>query len=72
MSWPPFTITGKPRAGSGVRQGVPGTIRRSDGTTHVTYDGHPLYYFADDTGVGAAKGEGSKASGEHLRKQDRH
>ena len=62
-AWPPVTVTGTPRAGSGVSQALLGTIKRPDGTTQVTYNGHPLYYYAGDTGAGAAKGQGSKAFG---------
>ena len=62
-AWPPVTATGTPRAGSGVNQALLGTIKRPDGTTQVTYNGHPLYYFAGDTGTGTAKGQGSKAFG---------
>jgi predicted lipoprotein with Yx(FWY)xxD motif len=57
-AWPPVTATGTPRAGSGVNQALLGTIKRPDGTAQVTYNGHPLYYFAGDTGTGTAKGRG--------------
>jgi predicted lipoprotein with Yx(FWY)xxD motif len=40
-----------------------GTITRPDGTTQVTYKGHPLYYFIKDKDSGDAYGQGSKAFG---------
>jgi hypothetical protein len=41
-----------------------GTIKRSDGTTQVTYNKHPLYTFVGDAGKrGATKGEGLDAFG---------
>lgn len=62
-AWPPDTATGTPQAGSGINQALLGTIKRPGGTTQVTYNGHPLYYFAADTSSGVAKGQGSKAFG---------
>jgi len=62
-TWPPVITTGMPMAGSGVEQSLLGTTKRSDGTVQVTYNGHPLYYFAADTGAGTAKGQGSKEFG---------
>jgi predicted lipoprotein with Yx(FWY)xxD motif len=62
-TWPPVITTGMPMAGSGVEQSLLGTTKRSDGTEQVTYNGHPLYYFAADTGAGMAKGQGSKEFG---------
>jgi predicted lipoprotein with Yx(FWY)xxD motif len=37
-----------PAAGPGVT-GKLGTIKRSDGATQATYDGHPLYTYIPDT-----------------------
>jgi predicted lipoprotein with Yx(FWY)xxD motif len=62
-TWPAVTASGTPMAGNGVDQSLLGTTKRSDGTEQVTYNGHPLYYFAADTSAGMAKGQGSKAFG---------
>ncbi len=62
-AWPPDTVTGTPRAGSGVSRVLLGTVKRSDGTTQVTYKHHPLYYFAGDMSAGTANGQGSTAFG---------
>ncbi|MCS6963729.1 hypothetical protein [Thermoflexus sp.] len=56
--WPPFLTSGKPIAGAGVKAALLGTIRRKDGTTQVTYNGHPLYYFSGDTKPGDTHGQG--------------
>jgi predicted lipoprotein with Yx(FWY)xxD motif len=61
--WPPDIVTGTPSAGSGVNQALLGTVTRSDGTTQVTYNHHPLYYYAGDTGAGTANGQGSTSFG---------
>jgi predicted lipoprotein with Yx(FWY)xxD motif len=57
--WPP--VQG-PATASGVK-GTFGTIKRSDGSTQATFDGHPLYTFAADTAPGQAKGNGLNAQG---------
>lgn len=62
-AWPPVTLTGTPKAGMGVSQALLGTIKRSDGTVQVTYNGHPLYYFTADTAAGIAHGQAVKAFG---------
>jgi predicted lipoprotein with Yx(FWY)xxD motif len=47
-AWPPVVTEGNPQAGSGAQAGLLGTTERDDGSTQVTYDGHPLYYYVDD------------------------
>ena len=54
-TWPPLTVTGTPTAGAGVT-GKLATITRDDGTTQVTYNGLPLYFFSGDTAPGDGKG----------------
>jgi predicted lipoprotein with Yx(FWY)xxD motif len=61
--WPPLTASGMPTAGSGLDQSLLGTIKRADGTTQVTYNGHPLYHYEGDTGPGTAKGQDVDAFG---------
>ena len=48
-AWPPVLTKGKPKAGKGVKQSLLGTTRRSNGKLQVTYAGHPLYYYVDDS-----------------------
>lgn len=58
--WPP--LHGPATAGHGVT-GKLGTIKRSDGSTQVTYNGHPVYTYVGDTAPGQAHGNGLKLSG---------
>jgi predicted lipoprotein with Yx(FWY)xxD motif len=62
-AWPPVTATGTVTAAGSAKASDLGTITRSDGTKQVTYDGHPLYYFAGDSGPGTATGQGSDSFG---------
>ena len=45
-------------AGEGVDATLLGTITRDDGSTQVTYNGWPLYYFQDDAAAGDTNGQG--------------
>jgi len=49
VAWPPYLTDGKPVAGQGLDQKRIGTTQRTDGTTQVTYRGHPLYFYVHDT-----------------------
>jgi predicted lipoprotein with Yx(FWY)xxD motif len=55
--WPPLLTTGTPTAGTGVTASMLGTTTRTDGTTQVTYNGWPLYYYASDKAAGDTTGE---------------
>jgi predicted lipoprotein with Yx(FWY)xxD motif len=61
--WPPVTTSGGPSATGAASSADLGTITRSDGTTQVTYKGHPLYFFAKDKDSGDAYGQGVKGFG---------
>jgi len=52
-TWPPLKAMGTPRA-EGAAQ--PALLGAEDG--QVTYNGHPLYYYAGDSGAGQTSGEG--------------
>jgi predicted lipoprotein with Yx(FWY)xxD motif len=56
--WPPLSTTGKGAAGDGLPAGKLRSTKRSDGTTQLTYAGHPLYTYAGDGKPGDVKGQG--------------
>ena len=63
-AWPPVLTSGKPKAAGSAVASRLGTTKRSDGTTQVTYAGHPLYLFImDKNKPGSTKGEGIDAFG---------
>jgi predicted lipoprotein with Yx(FWY)xxD motif len=62
-AWPVDQSSGTPKAGSGVKASMLGTIKRGDNTTQVTYNQHPLYYFQGDSGAGQQNGQGVDAFG---------
>lgn len=53
-AWPPVLTEGAPTARGQVDSGLLGNTPRRDGTTQVTYNGHPLYYYAHE-GPGEVK-----------------
>ena len=56
--WPPITMSGTATAGSGVSAKLIGTTMRPDGSSQVTYAGHPLYWYEGDSDPGDTHGEG--------------
>jgi len=61
--WAPYTTSGSPRATGGAQQSMLSTTSRSDGSTQVTYAGHPLYYYQHDKSAGDMQGQGSNEFG---------
>ena len=62
-AWPPLLAHGNPKAVSGANASLLGTTTRSEGTSQVTYNGHPLYLFVMDQKPGETKGQGLTAFG---------
>jgi predicted lipoprotein with Yx(FWY)xxD motif len=48
-AWPPLLTDGPPTVGADLDPALVGTTVRTDGTTQVTYNGHPLYYYRGDS-----------------------
>jgi predicted lipoprotein with Yx(FWY)xxD motif len=57
-TWPAITTNGAPVAGDGVDASLLGTTTRDDGTTQVTYAGHPIYRYSGDEAAGDTNGQG--------------
>jgi predicted lipoprotein with Yx(FWY)xxD motif len=58
--WPP--VTGTAAASPGL-PGRVGTIKRTDGSEQLTYNGHPLYTYIADTAPGQARGNNINLNG---------
>ena len=56
-TWPPLSGS-LPSLGTGLNASDFGTITRADGTTQISFHGHPLYYYSGDQAPGDTKGQG--------------
>ncbi|MER7722348.1 hypothetical protein [Streptomyces sp. NPDC096323] len=56
-AWPPLRSKGDAKAGKGVTQKLLAITKRSGGDQQVTYNGHPLYYYAGDKKPGRTNGQ---------------
>lgn len=66
-AWPPYLVRRKPRAASGAKSSLVGTVRRADGRLQATYAGHPLYYYVGDRKPGQILCEGVSEFGGFWR-----
>jgi predicted lipoprotein with Yx(FWY)xxD motif len=60
VQWPPYLLpagVSAPKAGPGVDAALLGTAPRTDGTTQITYNGWPLYFWPPDKVPGTAIGQ---------------
>jgi predicted lipoprotein with Yx(FWY)xxD motif len=55
--WPIFYANGKTVANTGIKAELIGSTQRKDGTTQVTYNGWPLYYWKNDKNPGDTTGQ---------------
>jgi len=58
QAWPPLLTSGAPKTGSGAKKNLLSTSKRSGGKKQVTYNGHPLYFYAGDSKPGQTTGQG--------------
>jgi predicted lipoprotein with Yx(FWY)xxD motif len=72
--WPPVLTSGQPGVAATINAAVVGTQRLASGLLQVTYNGHPLYLYGDETPVMKAgnivivgNGNGKKAGGGTFR-----
>jgi predicted lipoprotein with Yx(FWY)xxD motif len=57
-TWPALTTKDSATAGGGADDSKLGTTMRDDGTTQVTYAGHPVYLYSGDSAAGDTNGQG--------------
>lgn len=56
-AWPPVLVAGQPTVGEGIDAALLGTTQRKDGTSQLTYNGWPLYYYFEDQAPGDVTGQ---------------
>lgn len=56
--WPPLVVDGEAAVEGGADESLLGTTERDDGSTQVTYNDWPLYYWAGDSAPGDVNGQG--------------
>jgi predicted lipoprotein with Yx(FWY)xxD motif len=57
FQWPPLIKNGAITLGRGVNRSLIGTLKRPDGSTQISYDGHPLYTYNNDVKPGMITGQ---------------
>ncbi|MCH7230357.1 hypothetical protein L0U85_05725 [Glycomyces sp. L485] len=57
-AWPPLTGEGDASVAEGLDESLVGSVERDDGSMQVTYNSHPLYYWANDVAPGDVTGQG--------------
>lgn len=55
--WPPVPATSTPHTAGGASVNRLGSLQRTGGGSQLTYQGHPLYYYAGDSKPGDTGGQ---------------
>jgi predicted lipoprotein with Yx(FWY)xxD motif len=63
FQWPPLVTSGPVRVGKGIDRSLVGTLRRPDGSTQLSYGGHPLYTYNGDVAPGVVMGQAVNQDG---------
>jgi predicted lipoprotein with Yx(FWY)xxD motif len=63
FQWPPLVTSGAVRVGRGVDRSLVGTLHRADGSTQLSYGGHPLYTYNGDVSPGVVMGQAINQDG---------
>ena len=63
FQWPPLLQSGPIRVGPGVNRSLVGTLKRADGSTQLSYGGHPLYTYNLDVQPGLITGQAIDQNG---------
>jgi predicted lipoprotein with Yx(FWY)xxD motif len=57
FQWPPLVKSGPIEVGQGLNTALVGTLARPDGSTQISYGGHPLYTYNMDVTPGMVTGQ---------------
>ena len=55
VAWPPLLAPSGAASAPGLDEALIATVARNDGSLQLTYNGHPLYYYAGDHSAGEIK-----------------
>jgi predicted lipoprotein with Yx(FWY)xxD motif len=63
FGWPPLVQSGPIWLGKGLDPALVGRLKRPDGSTQISYGGHPLYTYNLDVSPGVVMGQGIDQDG---------
>lgn len=63
FQWPPLDVNGPVHVEKGIDLSLVGTLKRPDGSTQLSYGGHPLYTYDLDVTAGMVTGQAIDQNG---------